>query len=129
MDLSKLRYRTVLALLAYYMLTVFLVGAAFYLLVTALYPLGLTQLLPLAGSLSLSVVLGFLMPLAPNGWGVREGVLAFLLGQMMPSSVAIVVSAAARIWLGAGEVAWIAVAVLARRIAAGKNAEIPQKGY
>jgi len=129
MDLSNLRYGTVLVLLSYYMLTVFLVGAAFYLLVAALYPVGLTQLVPLAGSLSLSVVLGFLMPLAPNGWGVREGVLAFLLSQMMPPSVAIVVAAAARIWLGLGEVAWIAIALLARRIAAGKKTEITQTGY
>jgi len=129
MDLSKLRYGTVLALLAYYMLTVLLVGAAFYLLVAALYPLGPKLLIPLAGSLSLSVVLGFLTPLAPNGWGVREGVLAFLLSQMMPPAVAIVVSAAARIWLGLGEAAWIAVALLARRIAAAKKAEITQKGY
>jgi hypothetical protein len=91
------------------MLTVVLVGAAFYLLVTALYPLPLSVLPALTGSLALSMVLGFLFPLAPNGWAVREGVLAFQLSQLMPSPVAIVMSIAARIWLSVGEALWILI--------------------
>lgn len=106
-DLSRLRYGSVLALLAYYVLTVLVIGGVFYLLVVALYPVPLRLLPALTGSLAASVVLGFLIPLAPNGWGVREGVLVFLLSQMMPSSVAIVVSIAARIWLSLGEAIWI----------------------
>jgi len=114
-DLSGLRFCTVLALLTYYILTVLMVGGAFYLLVAALYPVPVHLLPALAGSLAASVVIGFLAPLAPNGWGVREGILAFLLSQMMPSSVAIVVSAAARIWLSLGEAVWILAMVRLRR--------------
>lgn len=116
-DLSRLRYGHVLGLLVYYSATVFLVGGAFYLLVSALYPVPLRLYPALAGSLAASVVLGFLVPLAPSGWGVREGVLAFLLSQMMPRSVAIVISVASRIWLTLGEVAWILAMVrLQRRV-------------
>jgi hypothetical protein len=106
-DLSGLRYRTMLALLTYYILTVLMVGGAFYLLVVAFYPVPVRLFPALTGSLAASVVLGFLVLLVPNGWGVREGMLAFLLSRMMPSSVAIVVSAVARIWLSLGEAVWI----------------------
>lgn len=110
-DLSRLRYRHVLALLVYYVLSVLLVGCAFYLLVAALYPVPVRLYPMLTGSLAASVVLGFVVPLAPNGWGVREGMLAFLLSQVMPFSVAIVVSVASRIWLSLGEAVWIAAMV------------------
>jgi len=116
-DISGLQYTRILLLLAYYVLSVILVGAAFYLLAVAFYPMPLQLLPPLAGSLALSVVLGFLMPLAPNGWGVREGVLAFLLSRLMPSPVAIVLSMLARIWLGLGEGAWILAMFLLHRAA------------
>lgn len=107
MDFSGLQYRTVLILLAYYILTVLMVGSAFYLFVAAFHPVPPRLLPALTGYLAVSVVLGFLVPLVPNGWGVREGVLAFLLSQIMPSSVAMVISVAARIWLSLGETAWV----------------------
>lgn len=110
-DLSGLRYCNVLVLLIYYIMTVVVVGGSFYLLVVALYPVPLRLFPALTGSLAASMVFGFLVPLAPNGLGVREGILAFLLGQVMPSSVAIVISVASRIWLSLGEAAWILVAV------------------
>jgi hypothetical protein len=114
-DVPGLHYGRILLLLAYYILSVILVGAAFYLLAAAFYPMPLQLLPPLIGSLALSVVLGFLMPLAPNGWGVREGVLAFLLSRLVPSPVAIVLSVVARIWLGLGEGAWILAMFLLHR--------------
>jgi hypothetical protein len=123
-DVSGLQYSRILLLLAYYVLSVILVGAAFYLLAAAFYPMPLQLLPPLMGSLALSVVLGFLMPLAPNGWGVREGVLAFLLSRLVPSPVAIVLSVVARIWLGLGEGAWIlAMFLLHRGVKRGSPAE------
>lgn len=123
-DIAALQYSRILVLLAYYVLSVILVGAAFYLLAGAFYPLPLRLLPPLTGSLALSVVLGFLMPLAPNGWGVREGILAFLLSRLVPSPVAIVLSVVARIWLGLGEGAWIlAMFLLHRGSKPGSTAE------
>jgi uncharacterized membrane protein YbhN (UPF0104 family) len=129
LDLSGLRYGTVLLLLAYYMLTVVVVGIAFYLLVAALYPMPVGVLPALTGSLAASMVLGFLVPLAPNGWAVREGVLAFLLGQLMPASVAIVVSIVARIWLSLGEAVWILVSFRLKGAALKAAPGITQKDY
>jgi len=122
-DLSGLRYRTVLMLLAYYILSVIMVGGAFYLMAAALYPVPVRLLPLLTGSLAVSVVLGFLVPLAPSGWGVREGVLAFLLSQLMPSSVAIVVSIAARIWLTLGEATWILAMLCLRKGSKPKSSQ------
>lgn len=105
--LPSLQYGTLLGLLVYYVTTVIAVGAAFYLLVRAIYPLPWQAFPALTGGFAASVVLGFLVPLAPGGWGVREGVMAFLLGQMMPSSVAIIISIASRLWLSLAEGIWI----------------------
>jgi len=102
-----LQYRTLLGLLVYYIASVIVVGVAFYLLVQAIYPLPWQVFSVLTGAPAVSEVLVFLVPLAPGGWGVREGVLAFLLGQIMPSSVAIVISVASRLWLSLAEGAWI----------------------
>ena len=113
-DFSTVRYRMVLLLLAYYILTVIAVGVAFYMLVGAFYPASPVLLPALTGSLSASVVLGFLVPFAPNGLGVREGLLVFLLSQMIPASVAVILSIATRIWLSVAEGLWI-VAILGLR--------------
>ena len=91
------------------------VGGAFYMLVGAFYPVSIDVLPMLIGSLAASVVLGFLVPFSPNGWGVREGVLVFLLGQIMPASVAIVLSIVARIWLSVAEGLWIVAIVGVRK--------------
>lgn len=107
LDLSGLRYCTMLTLLAYYILTVLMVGSAFYLLVATFYPISIRLLPALTGGFAISMVIGFLVPFVPGGWGVREGILAFLLSRMMPPSVAIVISIVARIWLSLGEVVWI----------------------
>ena len=76
----------------YYSASVCAVGVAFYFFVSAFHPLEIGTLLPLTGSLAAATVIGFLVPLAPNGWGVREGILVFLLAQFMPTSVAVMVS-------------------------------------
>lgn len=106
-DLSGVRYCTMLKLLVYYMLSVIIVGGAFFLLVSALYPVSANLFPPIAGSLAASVVVGFLCPLVPNGWGIREGVLTFLLAQILPIPVSVVVAIASRIWLTTGEAFWI----------------------
>ena len=123
------RYRTILVLLLpYYLLTVVVVGVAFHLLVAALYPVPVRLLPALTGSFAAAVVLGFLVPVTPNGWGVREGVLTFLLSQAVPSSVAIVIAVVARIWLGVGEAMWILIAMYSewRRSKPGKAGNNPK---
>ena len=107
-------YGTLLGLLAYYVFSVLVVGVAFSLLVRAIYPLPWRDVPALTGSLAIAVVLGFLVPLAPGGWGVREGVLAVLLGQIMPSAVAVIVAVACRFLLSVAEGFWILLALVTR---------------
>jgi uncharacterized membrane protein YbhN (UPF0104 family) len=108
-DFSGFRYVAMLGLLFYYILSVAIVGLAFFIFVSALYPVSASFLPYLTGSLAVSVVLGFLFPLVPNGWGVREGILTFLLAQSLPVPVSIVIAMASRIWLTAGETFWIII--------------------
>jgi uncharacterized membrane protein YbhN (UPF0104 family) len=44
-------------------------------------------------------MVGILAVFAPSGLGVREAILAIFLNQVMPTSVALVVSVATRLWL------------------------------
>jgi len=104
-------YGAMLGLLAYYMATVLGVGAAFSLLVRAIYPLPWRVYPILTGGLAVSVVVGFLVPLAPGGWGVREGLLTLSLGQIMPTPVAIIISVVCRLWLSLAEGLWILLAL------------------
>jgi len=112
---SGIRYVTILGLLVYYILSVALVGMAFFVFVSALYPVSISLLPHLTGSLAASVVLGFLVPLVPNGWGVREGILTFLLAQILPVPVSIVIAMVSRIWFTTGETFWIIIMLCLRR--------------
>lgn len=106
-DLSQLRYGSLLLLLIYYISTVVIVGSAFYLLTVAFYPLPIQFLPAMCGALSLAVVVGFLVLFVPNGWGVREAILAFLLAQLMPWAAAVLLAGVTRLWLTVGEGVWI----------------------
>jgi uncharacterized membrane protein YbhN (UPF0104 family) len=108
-DFSGFRWVTTFGLLIYYMLSVAIVGVAFFIFVSALYPVSISLLPHLTGSLAASVVFGFLAPLVPNGLGVREGILTFLLAQILPIPVSIVIAIASRIWLTVGEIFWIII--------------------
>jgi len=90
-----------------------------FLLVNAVYPVPASDALYVAGAFSLASLGGILMVLAPSGLGVREGILAVLLAQVAPSSVAVVLSLAARLWFTAGECVIIAAVFIAGRINPG----------
>jgi hypothetical protein len=57
---------------------------------------------------------GYLSMLTPSGLGVREGVMALLLGQVSPVSVAVVISLVARLWMMAGELVGAGAVLLIR---------------
>ena len=88
-----------------------LYGAALYLLIDSLevtavarvegVPLG--RLLFILGANALAWTIGFLAFLTPNGLGVREATLAFVLKGIMPASVATLVSLIARVWITVAE--------------------------
>jgi len=66
-----------------------LLGLAFHLLVTAVYPAG-WQALPIS---AFALIVSFLISLAvifiPNGIGIREGLMAYLMGAIVPPGPAI----------------------------------------
>jgi len=76
-----------------------LLGLAFHLLVTAVYPVG-WQALPIS---AFSLIVSFLISLAvifiPSGIGVREGLMAYLLGAIIPPAPASVIALLARLLL------------------------------
>jgi hypothetical protein len=78
-------------------------GVAFYLFVCSVHPVPLSELLVLGASYAAAWVIGFLSFLTPGGIGIREGVLAYLLGFWLPVPIAIVVGLLSRIWVMAGE--------------------------
>jgi glycosyltransferase 2 family protein len=98
-------------LLAYYALSVLAVGFAFYWFGQAIYPQPFRFMPVLTGILAIASTIGFLFPLAPQGLGVREGVIVALLShQGVPSPYAILIGVGSRVWLILGEVLWIVVA-------------------
>jgi len=78
-------------------------GIAFYLFVRSLYPVPLHNLPLLGATYAAAWVIGFLSLLTPGGIGIREGVLAYLLGFWLPAPIAIVISLLSRLWITAGE--------------------------
>jgi uncharacterized membrane protein YbhN (UPF0104 family) len=49
---------------------------------------------------------------APGGLGIREGVLVYLLSDLIPGSVAVILSVLTRIWMTVIEIALIGVVYL-----------------
>jgi uncharacterized membrane protein YbhN (UPF0104 family) len=98
-------------LVVLYVIGWILYGGALYLLVDALdvaavargseAPLG--RVLFILGANALAWTVGFLAFLTPNGLGVREATLAFVLKTIMPASVATLVSLIARVWITVAE--------------------------
>jgi uncharacterized membrane protein YbhN (UPF0104 family) len=89
-------------------------GSAFAALVRSLAPATLADAPWLVATWVTSYTAGYLSMLTPSGLGVREGVMALLLGARLPVSVAVVVAIVARLWMVAGELVGVG-AVLARR--------------
>lgn len=108
----------VTGMLALYTFGAAVVGIAFFFFAHSLYPLPLHLLPALAGIVTLSLIAGFLAPFAPNGLGVREGLLVLLLSQYLPVPVAAIISLASRLWLTAVELIGLLMTLLLRPEAA-----------
>ena len=84
-------------------------GIGFYLFVDSVYSVSSRHLPFLTGALAISTTLGLAALFAPSGLGVREGVLAFLLSSIMPSSVAVILAVLTRLWVTLIEIGLIGV--------------------
>jgi hypothetical protein len=94
-----LTYPQLLRYLGLYVVNWLLFGVALYVFIRSFYPLELSSILYLTGAFSFAGMMGIIAVFAPSGLGVREGILALFLGQVMPVPVALVVSVASRVWL------------------------------
>lgn len=90
-------------------------GTAFYFFIASLYPIPLSLLPAIIAIVNLTFVIGFLTPIAPNGLGVREGLLALLLSYFIPSPIAVVISFATRIWSITSELISVGLSILILR--------------
>lgn len=94
-----LTYPQLLRYLGLYVLNWLFFGVALYVFIRSFYSLEISSILYLTGAFSFAGMMGIVAVFAPSGLGVREGILALFLGQVMPTSVALVVSVASRVWL------------------------------
>lgn len=104
-----LTYRQVLALALSHFLVRLGIGLAFYLFAAALTPLDWRLMPVMAGVFVAAWVMGFVVIIAPQGFGVREGVMVFLMSFYMPVAVASVIAVAFRLWLSLRDLAMAAV--------------------
>jgi len=108
----RLQYRDTLQILVIYVVQALLIGVAFYFLARALVPLPLNLMPFVTGVFALAWLIGFVSLFAPGGLGVREGVLAYLLGPTVTEPTAIVIAVLSRVWLMASELLCIALVKL-----------------
>jgi len=93
----KPKYSEILILGFFYASILISGGIAFYLFVNAFYSTN-TNVPVMISIFLIAHVIGFIAVFAPNGLGIREGVLVGLLNFYMPLPIAIIISISHRIW-------------------------------
>ncbi len=102
-------YPQLLSVVGLFVCNWILVGAGFYMLVCAVYPIPASQFLYAGGIFGLAVIIGMITFFAPSGLGVREGILMLGLSVIMPEEYALIISLLARIWATAAELLFILI--------------------
>lgn len=108
----ELGYADVLRFTVEQTLAWFVFGVAFYLFINALYGVDVRLILYLAAAISFASMIGILALFAPSGLGVREGILALLLADVMPAPAAALIALSSRLWVTASEGLAIATAAI-----------------
>ncbi|MCD4762218.1 hypothetical protein K8R32_04650 [bacterium] len=99
-----LSYYEIIKSLLLYILCSLSRGAAFLFFIISLYPNVSAQNFTLViGAFLLANAIGVAALFAPSGLGVREGILALILGIIFPVTIAIFISFLARLWMTASE--------------------------
>ena len=100
-------YPQMLKVVVLFILNWMVLGVGYYLVVYALYPIGLEYMLYVGGVFGLAVMAGILALFAPSGGGVREAVMIALLIPIIPednaAEYAVVISLVARLWMTVSE--------------------------
>ena len=102
-------YLETLRILGLYVLNWLVFGVALYLLIRSFYPVQPSLIVYLAGAFSFAGMVGILAVFAPSGLGVRDGLLALFLCQVMPTGVALLAAIVTRVWLTVAELASVGV--------------------
>jgi uncharacterized membrane protein YbhN (UPF0104 family) len=105
----NLSFSQICSMMGYYCIIWLCFGMAFYFLISSTTFITVSKIPILAGSFSVSTTIGVMTLFAPGGLGVREGVLALLLSNFFPISLAILLSFLCRIWLIVGELIMVGI--------------------
>jgi len=104
-----LNFSQIFVLTAYYCIIWFCFGIAFYFLINSVTFIIPSKIPILTGSFAISSTIGIMALFAPAGLGVREGILAFLLNNFFPISLAILLSLLSRLWVSIGELVMVGI--------------------
>jgi hypothetical protein len=97
------KYTTMLGIFALYLSLWGMYTASFYSSVLAVHPITPSSFLTLGAIYALSYLAGLIVPIAPAGLGVRDGLMVVLLGQLIPYPAAVVASVLSRLLQVAAE--------------------------
>ena len=109
-----LNFSQILIMTAYYCIIWFCFGIAFYFLINSVTFITPSKIPILTGSFAISNTIGVMALFAPAGLGVREGILAVLLNNFFPISLAILLSLLSRIWVSIGELVMMGISTRIR---------------
>lgn len=111
----SITYGAMLRFVGLYLANWVVFGVALFGLIRSFYPLETATVVYLAGAFSFATLVGMVAVFVPSGLGVREGILGLFLIQVMPSSVALAGTLAARVWFTVVELAGVAVIAIVTR--------------
>lgn len=111
----NLSYIRLLSFFLLYVLSWFFYGITFYLFVSSIHPIPLTDWFVIAGSFAAAYIVGLLALFVPGGLGVREGILALFLAGLVGSGVAVAISFGQRLWFTIIELTFVLIAVIFMR--------------
>lgn len=117
---AALPYRTVLALLAFFVAAWLIAGAAAYTFAAGVTEAGPDALVPVTAGYALGFVVGMVAFVVPSGLGIREAVLAATLAGSLPAGVALAWALLLRLWQTVLELVFVALASALARFRDGR---------
>jgi hypothetical protein len=116
-------YASILVTTLLYLAAFLMLGAGLCLFVASFYQARIEHFLYITGSLALAGLVGQSALFVPSGLGVREGVLAFMLGRLMPHPMAGLVSILSRLWISLGELIIVVGVLVYAKLSGASNGQ------
>ena len=111
----------------FYFLLWLLFGIAFWIFVSAVVGFGQVNPFYAAGTWAIAYLIGYLAFFAPGGLGVREGIMVFLLMNILPVGVCIVIAGFSRLIVTIIEILFVVTALLRKGFFYGKEKTAAEK--